>query len=115
MRMFPNTAKRENLYIQPDRHTKKTQFNERRSYIHHCIVSPLFIYVWTTFEHQVRDTDKKFNVLIVLAGLKHISGTGRATNNSVGAVTGSSKIPQNTTFTVNGVEHERRKNILKKL
>ena len=41
-----------------------------------------FIYVWTTFKHQVQGlhASKKMKIFLVLAGQKYISGTNRATN-----------------------------------
>ena len=57
-----NTARRQNLNVQPDRYTKKTHSNKQRSYIHQYkevkekLHSTSFLYVRTTFEHKVQDT-----------------------------------------------------------
>ena len=92
---------------------KKTQSNKQRSYIHQYKevkekLNPIsFIYVWTTFEHQVQDMYdlKKFNFFYSTPRLetqfRHQQGHQRA-----GALTGSIHIIKNTNIPANGVEQK---------
>ena len=110
---FRNTALRQNFNLQTDWQKKKTQSNKQRSYIHQYKevkekLNPIsFIYVWTTFEHQVQDMYdlKKFNFFYSTPRLeiqfRHQQGHQRA-----GALTGSIHIIKNTNIPANGVEQK---------
>ena len=86
---FRKSEKRENFNQKPEAQQKKTHSIISANYTHQYKetkekLKPVsFIYVGTNFEHQVKDIYmhlKNFNLYLIFAVHKQISGTTRATN-----------------------------------
>ena len=92
---FRKSAKRENFNQKPEAQKKETHSNNRANYTHQYNevkekLKPVsFIYVWTIFEHQVKDryASQKVPVFSSLrrpeSVFRHIQGHQRASTSTV--------------------------------
>ena len=114
---FSQSAIRENFNLKPETKLQKIHSNNGDNYTNQNIqvkekLSPVSLtYVWTIFEHQVKDMNASRKLKIFSRPrrpetyMRHAQGHQRG-----GASTGSINIIQNTIITVYEVEHQKTVN-----